>query len=741
MFTPKARQGLLINGGLFVLLVLAIITVTSIYVSSEHTFYWWDYNLYQDLTKTKAIDFRESPIKALYYTWRSTGADYSEIPTLLLVPFIFIFGDSRLVYILSIALVYLLPFTLVVGMITTRLIPFRPSTVFWSTVLLTLLTPVTWVPTLRGYVDAGAALLIALAILVYLQDPKLKNRWQIVLIGFFIAVAMLFRRHFVYDGIAFFGAMVLQTLITYITQVRQRSRETWRNLFNSSVRIGCTIAVSLITLVVLGLPFIKRVLTTNFSQLYASFEVSPGEGLRYYGTSYGWIACIVAGLGFAGGIQNRVLVRPVAVFIILFGSFSLMQWVFKVKQLAVHYTLHFTPFVVLGLVAFGWTAWLTLKPRTRRLVLSASGIYLILNAVMGLAFVDVLNNTPLRPTRFGITQAPDITGTKLSEIFSANYPPLKHADYSEVARLVSYLRSMTSGKEPIYTVAASSVLNYSLLRNAELTLHPNSKERLQILGVPDIDTRDKYPLEGLLQAQYVLVANPFQYNVRPDQQKVVKVVVDAFNQNWEIAHDFVRLPEQFTLSKGTVVDIYKRSRSTSLATTLHTLKEMRTYLDLRPGGQLDWLNISEVPGHEIWKFPKQLRDLYSLVKETSNQEIWQLPKQLRDFYHLSTQDDGVSTTSFLYLEALPDEVKINGNLKFINKKCNSTLLRFDAINSEGEIINTVKLTHQTTDSPQFRLPLKTHDAAYLLFNISINDGKNDSINHCLVRIDPLFVER
>lgn len=717
MSTLKNRQRLLINGGLFVLLVLVVITITYIYVSSEHTFYWWDYTAYQYLTIKKAIDFRESPIKALYAAWKSTAADYSDIPTLLLVPFILTFGDSRLVYILSIALVYLLPFALVLGAIAAKLIPTYPRAVFWSTALLTLLTPVVWAPTLRGYVDAGAALLIALAILVYLQDLQLKHRWQIALIGFFMGAAILFRRHYIYDGIAFFGAIALQTLMTYSTQMRQHSPEAWRNLFKSSVRIGWTVAVSLITLALLGLYFISRVVTTNFSQLYTSFEVPLGESLWYYGTSYGWIACMVAGLGFAAGIRTRVLTRPIATFIVLFGSFSLMQWVLKVKQLAVHYNLHFTPLVVLGLVAFGWTAWLTLRRRTRTLVLSASGIYLIFNAVIGLASVDVLNNTPLRPTRFGITQAPDIVGTKLSEIFSANYPPLKRADYDEVARLVSYLRSVSSDKEPIYTAAASGLLNYSLLANADLTLHHKNDEKLEILAVPDIDTRDIYPLEGLLKAQYVVVATPLQYNVRPEEQEVVKVVVDAFNQNWEIAQDFTRLPVQFALAKGTVVNVYKRSRSTSLETAVRTLGAMHSYLGARPGGQLNWISLSEVPGYEIYRRP--VRNIYVLRKASKHE---------------------ARATSFLYIATLPEQVRITGKLTYTDNSCTGTSLRLDTINEQGKVIDSTKLVHYYTDPPNFTLPLQTQNAAYLLFNISVAYDKNDATNHCSVRIEPLSVE-
>ncbi|HEY9637983.1 MAG TPA: hypothetical protein V6D14_31610 [Coleofasciculaceae cyanobacterium] len=716
----QGRQRLYINSFLFVFLVLVVITITSIYLYKERTFHYWDYTNYQNLTIDKAIEFGKSRKWALYMTWKSTGNDYSDIPTLLLIPFLLIFGDSRLIYILGTALVYLLPFALVMGAIATKLIPSYPRTVYWSTAFLTLLIPVAWTPTLRGYPDVGAALLIAIAIVVYLQDLQLKQPWRIALIGFLITLAALFRRHFVYDGIAFFGAIALHTLITYVIQVRQHSREAKRNLFKTSVRITLTVAASLITLAVLGLPFLKTVLTTNYSQLYSSYEVTPTANLWYYSSCYGWIACILAGLGFIAGIRTRLLVRPVAVFIVLFSSLSLIQWCLKVKQLGVHYTLHFTPLIVLGITAFGWTAWNILRGKTRILVLIVSGVYLILNAAIGLGAIDIASSTPSHLSKSDTIQVSDTVATKLRRLFSANYSPLIRTDYDEVARLITYLHYLapTNKKNSIYIAASSAILNQSIVANGEKTLYKQD-ERLEVFKSPDIDSRDYYPLDGLLQAQYVIIATPFQYHLRrPEEQKVVKVVIDAFKENWDIAKDFTRLPVEFTLNNGVIVNVYKRVRSTSLETALQTLRAMHSYLGKRPEGQHDWLSISESPGH-IMRY---------------------LVKKFQKIGVLSTKDNGVDTTSFLYIGKLSKQVKVTGNLKYSNNQCTGSSLSLSSINTLGQVINTVKLDHRPSDASDFTLPLQTRDAAYLLFNISVNDHKNEAINRCLMKIEPLSVE-
>lgn len=723
-FLPRDCQRLLIDGFLLLLYVLIVTIVTFVYVSNEHTFYYWDYSIYHDMTLEKAIYFRELPkysrnevLEALKEIWKSTAEDYSDIHTLLIIPFILTFGASRLVYILSITLIYLLPFALVTGAIAAKLIPSHPRIVFWSAALLTLFVPAVWLPTLRGYPDTGSAALIALAILVYLHDSKLRHWWQIVLIGFCIASATLFRRHFVYDGITFFVAITLQALFAFVARVRQRPQEAWHGLFRSSIRIGLTLAATLITMAILGWPFIDRVLHTNFGLLYASYERPFSENLRYYKSYYGWIACILAGLGATAGIRNRVLARPAAIFVVLFAGFSLMQWTFAVKQLGIHYTLHFTLGILLGLVVFVQTAWITLKGRTRTLVLSASSAYLVFNAFIGLAPVDILDNIPIVSTSFG-----------MRELFSANYPPLKRADYDEIVRLIDYLRTTASAKEPIYVAASSDILNDNLLWHAERTLYEKvmsysvhefwQNRELTILWIPFADSRDYYPLEKLLESQYVVIATPFQFHMRPEEQDVLKVVLDAFAENWECAQDFTRLPVQFSLPDGVVVHVYKRLRTTSLQTVLRTLKDMQDYVGTRPGGQPSWIKVSGIFGSYI---TRNRDNSHNIVTN-------------------SIYDPKASTASFLYLDGVLDQAAITGDLINYDNTCIAGLsFNAAAIDARGKVISTTDLMPLPDDASDFWLSLQTRDSAYLLLNISANYGENDSVDHCWLIIRNLVV--
>ena len=678
--------------GLLASLTVIAIALVVLYISSEQTFYWWDYTTYQRLLDETESAFRASPLRALISTWRSAGSDYGKYPTLLLLPLRFAFGDSRLVYILSVALVYFVPFALALGAIATQLIPTaQPNHVRWTAGLVTLATPIAWAPTLRGYVDIGAALLMALAVYVYLQDVKLKSRRQSVAIGVLLGCAPLFRRHYAYAVIAFLAALGLQALIDAGSQWRQSPRQARQALIDRGLHIGLVVVVILTTIVLLGRHFILRILHNDFSSLYTSYDVSLSQGWQYFGISFGWVACLIAALGYAIGLKTRILSSSAVRFIVSFYGMLFLLWVVKVKIIGVHYTTHFTPLIILGLVSFGWTIWLTLK-KNRRLALGIFVTYLAINLVIGLAPVSGLDRTFLRPTRFGMSVLPDNAGTPLSELFAANNAPLRRTDYNEVVRLNRYLVSLTPNQEPIYIGGSSALFNGSIITSTDQTLH--HKQVLNLLPVEDVDSRDRYPIDQLLQAEYVVVAEPFQYNLRPAEQDVVKVINEIFATHWQIAQDFKRLPEVFRLTNGITVNIYKRQRSTSLSTAINTFEAMRNFVgSSRPGGQFDWVATTRTSGYSLW--------------------------EQADVLNLATNSDTSQSTSFLYINPLhKTRAKLTAKIQPNDRPCRHLVTRLDAIDRQAHILNTVQQDHDLTQPIELALPIRTEGADYLLLTIA-----------------------
>ncbi len=716
----KLYSKIAINGTLLLLVFVITIAVTSIYISSEHTFYWWDYAGYNNATVGLANSFRESPDKAIRGVLQSLSNEKNLLICLPLVPFLLLFGDSRLSYILSVSLIYVVPFRLLLGAISVKLIPVYPRRVFWSTVLLSLLIPMSWIPTLRGYLDTGGCVFVALAILVYLHDVKLKYWWQILLIGCSLAMAILFRRHFAYSAIAFFGAAIFQVFIEFIIISKSR-RETalpspdfwdtamsfpYQYLFASGVKLGLIAATSFSVLMLVAGDFTRSAMTVDYRNLYLAWSLPVNDILTRYVSFYGLGTWLLVAIGFSAGMVTRIMAFPAAIFVSLFGILSLVEWLLVLRYGYLHYTIHITPIALLGLSAFFWTTWLTFQGKVRYLMLSVAGLYLSLNAVLGLI--------PLK--------------LDISRLFMANFPPLVRSDYGEVVRLVEFLRKIAPNEEPIYIAGASNSFNANILKQANRKLNPpEGWWKLNTVGRPLIDSRDTYPLPELLMSQYVVVATPFQQVLLSDEQvlrsheqDVVKVVYDAFTQNWEISQDFQLLPEQFQLENGVIVRVYRRMRPSAIATAIKTLHAMQQQIAEKPGTQLDWISLNQsVYTSSNYPVTKESDNIYNIVTHPIKNT-----KQL--------------DPSFLYLGSLYEKNQISGKLNLPNKQCEGVSLRLTLWNNQGKLINSTETAYNLVASSKLNLLLEGKNPTYLLLEV-LSTNKQNSTNKCQLEINNLAI--
>ena len=719
--SSKLPRKFLIDGFFLFLVVLVTVAVTSIYVSSEHTFYWWDYAGYNTATVNTANLFRDSPDKAWRGVIESLSKEKNLLISLPLVPFILLFGESRLSYILSVSLIYVLPFRLLLGAISAKLIPVYSRRVFWSTVLLSLLIPMSWIPTLRGYLDTGGCVFVALAILVYLQDVKLKSWWKIPLIGFLLAAAILLRRHFAYSAIAFFGAATLQAFIEFIVLIYRRATALssskdkkvavpfpYRCLFESAVKLGLIAVTSLTILMLVAGDFTRSALTVDYRNLYVAWSLPVNDILTRYGDFYGLGTWLLVLIGFSAGILSRILVPGAAIFVSLFGVFSLIEWLLVLRYGYLHYTIHITPIALLGISTFFWTTWLTLKGKVRYFMLGAAGLYLVLNAAVGLI--------PLK--------------IDLSRLFVANFPPLVRSDYDEVVKLVEFLRKLAPNEEPIYIAGASNNFNANILRQANRKLNPpEGWWKLNTIGRPQIDSRDTYPLPELLQSQYAVVAVPFEQVLPTDEQvlrsheqDVVKVVYDAFTQNWEIARDFQLLPEQFKLENGVTVSVYRRMRPTDTATAVRTLDAMQRQIVDRPGTQLDWIS------------------LHQSIYTSANYSVSQESDNLYNIVTHPIKNSKKLDTSFLYLGSISDKAKVTGKLNLPNKQCPGIALRLTLWDKQGKLVDSAEMAYSQKSAMGLNLLVEGKNPIYLLLEV-LSSSKQDLTNECQLEINNLAVSR
>jgi hypothetical protein len=681
-----------IDFAMFFLLASFSVNVASLYISRERFFYYWDYGGFQTVTFIIADMFRKAPLAAIASIRDSIALEYNYYYTIPLIPFIWLLNPSRLSFVLSVVLVYQIPFALVVGAIATKLIPIRPRMVFWSTALLALLTPMVWAATLRAYPDISAALFIALGIFIYLVNPQIDKWWQILLMGFFTGAAMLLRRAYAYDTIVLLISISLHTVIRFTQEIRSTGQWSWRHLFLKYIRIGLVLLVAFVTLLVFGRLFLLRALSVDYNTLYASYSLGPAAVSRYYFSAFGWGTGILALLGFTLGAIRRSLNYPLILVVVFFAVISLALWIFIVRYIGVSFAQHFAIFYILGMSALFWTIAGSFRGKFQFFTISGVSAFVIANLVVGLIPVHL--------------------PAKTQPFFSQTNPPLWRPDYDEVVKLIAYLRKISTSSDPIYVTDSSWIMNFDLVVKAEQALYKNQK--LSVFATPQVDSRDYYPLEQLLRARYIIVTNPFQYHLsNPEEQKVVTAVYKAFTEDWEFARDFSLMPRKFHLAQGTVLRIYQRKNPTSQETAIRTFNAMRSFIDQRPGTQPDWIVLQG----------------YSPSTILQDQD---------GSYHLEielTSEKGEPTLSLLFANIFSNPIHIKGKVEQVESGCPGAKLQVSLTDVSAKIIDGEESTLQAGDGlHDFDFTFDNQAGINLVLSLIQNDGTAAGMS-CLYKVD------
>ena len=557
-------------------LVAVLIALPIWYVSRERAVYASDYSGYYYSTVNTALELRTrlgSGIRAMLglvvLVARSTGWDYSLLPTVLPAPVMLALHGQRITYIVTCALLYLMPLALVIGALASSLLP-RPSrAAFWSAVFIAVATPAFWVPALRGYPDAGAAALTTAAGVLFVRDARFGSRWTAPGIAFCLVAAILFRRHFAYPALSLLAVIGGSGLLSLAVRRGDDVMRAWWTGRTSEMRGALRTALWCVGfMLVLGAPFVVHAMGNDYIALYASYMRPPRDIVDWFAWSYGWAVWCLAVLGLVLAWHWRTLDRRRLGLVLCIYGLTLLMWILRVRQAGQHYMLHALPLVVVGLFALGWTIAARVRGVPRWLLAAAAVGFAALNMARGLApegaIPAALRGTPL--------------------LAGAN-PPLYWPDYDELIRLVRDLRRVAAPSDPIY-VASSKRLSSSSLRSADRMLddpfaHRDSTGeiwlggRLNVPHTPHIDSRDENPTGALMRASYVVVADPVQYHLRAEEQRLVRAVVDAFDQRWELASDFALLPGTYSLEDGATVRVYHRVRPASLAVALQTFARLR----------------------------------------------------------------------------------------------------------------------------------------------------------------------
>ena len=561
MIDGALKRGLATLAGV-VAIAVAVLFWAQDYLAEERVFYFWDSRFYHDLALAAWQAYRQSWTAWWAHLQASMAGDYNALFSVPLMPLFQSFGDSRTVYILGLLAWYLLPAALCVGWLAARLSPDRWLLVGWLAGLAMLAQPSLWFLTMVGLPGAGAVLLLGLAAAACLADPGLR-RWSTPLwVGLFTALAILFRRHYGYAGVALYLAMGMVALAVRLGESVCPPR---RILLDLCGRLGLAVLVLLGVMLALAPGFTREALTTDYGALYAGYQFQPLAVLGRWREAHGDLLLGLGALGIGMALwQGRL--RPAAgallgLWVLLWG----LQWALLVRQIGVPHVVHVLPLVSsLGLGMGAVAAW---QRRWSRPL----AVAMVAVPALALGFLFGTSALESRGTLFGQVPRP---------------AQLHAADYQQYLALGNYLQAELGGQAG-YVAASSEFLNESLLESV-LGRVVTAAPAPRILPTAHLDSRDWVPLAQLLEARWVLVATPPTLHLAPTAQTLITTTVDLFEGNRALARDFRVLSPDFEFADFTA-RIYRRERPTLAPRALRTLRFYQRHLPAPPGIQGEWV--------------------------------------------------------------------------------------------------------------------------------------------------------
>ena len=81
-----------------------------------------------------------------------------------------------------------------------------------------------------------------------------------------------------------------------------------------------------------------------------------------------------------------------------------------------------------------------------------------------------------------------------------------------------------------------------------------------------------------MESTFVVVAEPFQNHLQPQEQEVVSVLLEAFLSNWPVAENYEALPVEYMLEHNVSVRVFRKTAPASALVRADTLQRMRQYV-------------------------------------------------------------------------------------------------------------------------------------------------------------------
>lgn len=509
------------------------------FISREKFLYFWDYAGYWDKYQTLGLLLKSDPMPALTLVVSSMqNEDYNFLTAFILQPFYFFFGGSRLSYILALTNLFLIPALLLFNLLIVKLArrAFQTNSLlqinFFSTALFLSLGMIL-VPLLLGYVDiAGLILIFTIYILFFHQQFEEISLLRSLILGSLLALLIVLRRPFIFWSMAFLLLITAEIFLKLFYQEKDFINHGLK-LITKFVFIITSFGA---TLLFLSTSLIHKIFSVNYNFLYAAYKGEEGvaEYIRNGQRLFNFSGLIIIFLFISSlffllirGKMRRIGFYLAGQFIIIFILFS------QTQDFTIHHFYLLTPSIIISISLFLIYLSQKLKNTLAKTLYTLTILSVLVLIFTATFYPDFNKNIKAQPPLFP----------------SLVHKPLTRNDLPEINRIVLTLNGLVQESDFIYVLSSSSVFSDEILKQA------CTGRCGQILPTSHVDNRDGFPTQ-FYKADFVLVADPIQYHLKPENQKVIGILAQQFLKNEN--QNFEKLDQEFHLEKDVKVYIYKK---------------------------------------------------------------------------------------------------------------------------------------------------------------------------------------
>lgn len=521
-----------INAFLYFASFLLVALISIYYVSNEQNIYFWDSNGYWRFWQQFSEGVSKNPTGSLLTLIHSIrNDDYNLLPVAITSLFYIVGGGDRVIYIFSIASVYLFPVVLLFSLLLTQTT--KDISLSWK--ILTLALPMTfvafWSPTLRGYPDiCGLAFIIYAVYFSNKHDFSLKlDIRKAVFFGVVMLAPFLLRRWYAYTVVSLY--LSLPVLNYYFHKDDRHSLAKVRKIIAFFLFSGLT---SVFVSVIFQWSLLKRIASTDYSFIYSAYQSSVKTSLINVAHDIGYylIPFFVASI-----IMSICKKKNKKDYVVIFSAFNLFFSFFIFTKTQSPGLQHCLPFALWMLVA------------------SMLGLHNLMSKLKGKHSERIITCLVLFAcVLIGKASLFDRSNSSFDKYLPTKYLPMRLDNYDNYLRLSSDIKGMLHDGDRLTVLSSSSVLNDNMLD----TLSDNKLSQY-IAGASQVDLRDGLNLQSIM-SKYFIVADPIQTHLSPSGQQVITIPADEILKNYGIGKAFEKIGSGYALDNGVTAYIYKKVR-------------------------------------------------------------------------------------------------------------------------------------------------------------------------------------